>query len=86
MRLYDRARTTINVTNVCWCRKQDAQMSGHGGLLVRFSGGGSTETFEYDEAKGDDDTRGNDLNRIQGYIDEMENGIRRKPARDTGPC
>ena len=82
MILKDNARTTINVANVCWCYQPgEAQMQGTGGMIVRFTGGGSTELFEYK----DPETLDADLKKIQSAISDKDMGIQRLPVSDTGP-
>jgi len=76
MKLSDNGKTTINVANVCWCREQDEQMVGKGGLLIRFAGGGSTETFEYE----DPEKLGLDLGRISRVIEDIELRVQRAPS------
>ena len=78
MQLSDKAKTTINVSNVCWARNQEEQMSGHGGMIVRFTGGGSTEVFEYENPENLDA----DLKAISKAIGEQDY---RPGHANTGP-
>ena len=68
MKLNDKGKTTINVCNVCWCRNQEEQMAGHGGMIIRFTGGGSTEVFEYEDPEQLD----RDIIRIHRVIERLE--------------
>jgi hypothetical protein len=69
MQLNDRLKTNIIMANVCVYRVQDEQMAGHGGLVIRFTGG--VETLEYDGAEKLD----LDIKMLEAAAEKIDNPV-----------